>query len=568
MQNFLESYWIKWAWVGWIPWKTLDYSTLKPRVTPNQGVTPNKVEQEPEWNDIDIENALKLKDNWFNPDEIREVVLQAKQEREASAPKLEPKLDSRENISNRKSVLQSFKEWMDNLIWGSLTWNIETAWLVGSWIELQKSLKEKVISDFYNMLPENIKSSVSDYIPEEIKTGEVFSDVLNPLNKSTEIMEWTQGKLWVDTESWLTTTWEFLTPDTFLWIWAGKKLITETPNLLKTWNELIEGWVKELFPKIAWDLPEWEKLITDSVGELLNQNTIKSEYIKPVWNLFKAIWWSVKTKWSRVIRWAEDIKKDIEITANSLIDEWYIPSDVPTLYDNVVNNMKNIYSKKIIPKMEWSEAKISLSQVAEAIQNEYKTDIASELFKWTDENADKVIAFVENLSWVWDVNLLDAENIIQALNAAADYADNTVGWNSFNKAILSALNNLRSQVDNAFSAWWWELSKLKRQWWAMANVRADIAKTAAQLDKKIWESYYSWFWKVSWWADIVKWILSKDFSRISEWFAKIWIWTEIDALKDKNRLVKKAFDKLLKTKKWNIQWATFKVWETPTFITK
>lgn len=397
MRNFLEDYWIKQKMTSNI---SDVQSSLPATTSPIKQNYPIQTE-EPEWDEIDIGNALKLKDNGFNPDEIREVVLQAKQEREASTPKLEPKLDSRENITQRKTILGSFKEKMDNLIWGSLTWLIETWGLIGSASELNKSVKEFLASNIYKNLPDTIKTKIEPLISEEIKSGQTFSDVLSPLNKSTEIKETIQKKLWVDTESWFTTAWEFLTPDIAVSATTAPfKLLSSLPkaSVKMKWvlQDAMEWWIKSV---------SWLKNIDDNTLKLIKENPELA---------LKELEWKVDL-WEVVKKVEDFVKWD-----NALLDEYKALKEL---------------TEQWVEKTSW--------------------DLWASFKELSDTAAINITKSEEELSWVWQLyqNFVWMESWISWWDLADNFVNNIIDKSiKSNKFLstdeLSALEKIKSEINN------------------------------------------------------------------------------------------------------------------------
>ena len=343
------------------------------------------------------------------------------------------------------------------------------------------------------------------------------------------IQQWVKN-IW----TWLTKVWEWLTTTTQWikkWISLAWKSASEQKatilQSLKGWVKELKTWAKEVFWK-WWDSIEIaQKKAFKSMNPTINK-------LSKDRNL-----WILKSKADR---------------ANEVIlEKGYKPTDTSTRVDFHSKAMKETWDDvdKVL-KSSWIDDTIDFKKVWQVIddyltKNPALKDLAPNDYAKLKKLAEEYIA-------LWSKDMMYAENAKQIINWLVK---NWSEWEKLSEAVSSwlrkASRELWKLMDEKLDAIPWQLKQLKKDYWALAETYEDVIKAniVNQRKKGLWlyESYsrLEWFWDIIEWA---LWIFSKPETTLPvvwKWIAKIFLWKQLQKLKDPDILTKDAFETLSKT---------------------
>ncbi len=423
-----------------------------------------------------------------------------------------------------------------NFAWGSATWLIETAWLWASALEFDKRADTLPLNIFYKTLPDSVKDVVKPFLSEDIIRDNPFEGVLSPLEASTQLKEDTQRALWVDTEATATTVGEFLTPDTYLWIWtlfkSGVKLAPKVISWVRTniWN----AW--EYFVKLAWGLRKGSiepdlKLLTENPKKALEQMNITNKELSWILDEIKV---SLPKDAAKEIDQIEKIKMGLKA--------WVIKE-----------------SDKLAE--ESATASISLRTNLETIADKARENIA-------EKSANLKITWAGYRDFVWKQSTIKSEELLPSIesivnkkypNLSTPAQDafnvvkkeiNTISENSSWLVKYEEFQQLRKNIDDNIN--WWDLaSSTKNKWLKTFRWMVDDNLVAKEFPEvKVLDEKFAK--EITELEDIKK-VLGKNWEE-SEGFRKSLInlhkeWNEV-ALNKKANLIWVSPEELKAISKW------------------
>lgn len=511
--NFLEAYWIKKKMTSDLsdkkPINLFDFSNIKKpselmaqkQTKPTQSGFSNVPKtNQIRYNDIDLENAQKLKDLWVPQDKIIELVNKKKQQREwvQEQPKDINDLWLMEESRQRWALAwQSIKgriwevteSWQRPTTWNAMQqaiqplWTaLKTAWsaiwawfdIAGQWLAyITPDVVKDKLSDTWKAIwdktPELVKQSAVTAIKEWWESYNQFKQA-NPF--LADALEWSANiasliPIWKWTQAW-------------------------TKVLKQGWDKLVDTW----------------KVVADKTSTL---------------------WKSIEGKWENfrnAISWLDE--REVMALKNTTRDEWeWIINQAKQAKDNdYIQTPYNEWAKKANEAFKTLENNLDVNQTKriETLQNAWIKSID------TTKVRQDIVADIEktfNIKWAtikewkvkykttpWRESLLDENprNIeaIKLLENATQSRTPLQMMDNIKKMQnliydSNMLNKLGKDMENLITRSIWKLNKsFKEQvWWDYANILDDMAQ-----DIKIKNELVRIFKASSWEEALNRWELA------------------------------------------------------------
>jgi hypothetical protein len=151
----------------------------------------------------------------------------------------------------------------------------------------------------------------------------------------------------------------------------------------------------------------------------------------------------------------------------------------------------------------------------------------------------------QDLRDLWKVDMITIEAIKERLNNQANRWENKL-WEIYDNGIKQISNEIWKAQDNIISEVPWEYKQLKKEFGALKETYSDVLKADIKQQRaKAWNLVKNYS-RISWIADIVKWLFKWDISSAWEWLAKVVWWEVVWKITDKDFLIEQWFKDLAK----------------------
>ena len=440
-------------------------------------------------------------------------------------------------------------------------WWIKRIWEAGEWLANKKYTMPEAFARWWAWALESFFSPLTWVIWEGIETWiEKIPDEIKQkvIEEATPTIEWV--KEWYNNQS----------PEQQrqldnIWVWVDLLLnFVWGKAIEQTWKQTLKQTWKTIW-KTTW---LWKQVITKS-------KDVTKPITKLKWKAWEFIWeqkQAIKTlvwKWEKTVetsqnkafkalnptinklsknRWLKSLQNKANRANEIIVEKWYIPKDTQTRADFHQKAMKDTW-KQIENKIEWNKAKIDFKKVSKSIDDYLKENPALKEINPTDYK--KLVELSKNYSKMGNKDVIFAENAKQILNWMVK---NWGEWEKLSQVVSNwfkrATKNLWEQLDDVLSNIPWEFSKLKKDYWALAETLEDTIKAnIVNLRKKgywLTESYS----RIEWLSDLSEWLFSivgkpsDVVPKVTRWLAKLAVWKRLEQLRDPDILIKDAFETL------------------------
>lgn len=600
--NFLEAYWIKPKMASNIsdkqPINLFDFSNIKkpseimaqPSPT-TSGVSNIPKTNQVRYNDIDLENAQKLKDLWVQQDKIIELVNRKKQEREwvqvqqqpINIPWLDIWVKASEWISEfwRWLKFDTTKKFtwfapVDELVNAlKFAWNIPWDTIQLVW-ELGKMVSNPVwtAKDIETLAWWILEWGINKVLWTDIYTSEEKKAVIWWIKQSLQDNFWTFEKAKETiyqnpTDTLLALQW---------WLNIAKKGITD-PNKLAQIEKIEQAInpiniLKTEVWAVKWAIKWTAQWVWELGTQVLGKTTWTSaETIKTA---FKQ-WWTKEfqsaLKWETtpqdILWWVKQGLEEIKMDKNKLYWEWAKilqanknKLDIWDIQKDLIKTIETDYKVKILNdwKLDFSQSKITWNTSKANIQSMYDDLVAwqdktpdwldtlkqriQDYFRWVEDswNSDRLSTILSNkikdkITWEvpeYKTMMKDYEKVTNDLRDITKTL--SLGKNIQSQTAITKLNSILRDNFTARQ----DMVKLIEQYTGK-NIQAQVAGASLNPALAKWLA-----WVITWWW-IVFWQLANPAFWAWLWLASprlIWeiaktIWVTTNKLNDFITNVKK-----------------------------
>lgn len=385
------------------------------------------------------------------------------------------KEDSQEHTENIDTINKPSESALFNFAVGSLSWNIETVWLIGSVAEIPRWIAKEATSSILSLLPDSLRNKVEIYLPEDYtKRWEWFKSILWPLSASTKVMEEVQRRVGADPEATSTNIGEFLTPDAIFGI----------TTLLKSWFKKIPSFLSKSRTE-GWDVAEWFVKFTGWLNKGSLEKDIKflkdntEQAIKEM-NIEKADLINIVDE---AKKWIPKVKKEelakMDLLKKQIIEAWEVQQKVLTetaeasvaKWANKLDELANIAKTNIdevkggvktigwqYDQFVWKTSSIEWGNLADDFTQKI-LDTNAHLSK---KKKDALVPVIDEITNIVDEAVsknLDWLLKYEDLRAIRQNIDQLINWKTWDWAVNNFLKSVRNTFDSEYIAKQFPISK-------------------------------------------------------------------------------------------------------------
>lgn len=243
------------------------------------------------------------------------------------------------------------------------------------------------------------------------------------------------------------------------------------------------------------------------------------------------------------------IREKLNVANDAIVSQGIKPNNFKEYVDALNTSKKNIWSQ-IQSKLDASKSSIDLGNISDELRK-----IASDknLLRVDKSASKKITSMADNLvANGRNISVLDAEQIKQYLNSELQGA---FGKFNLSKAEQNAkkliTSKIGSQLDNVLSSIPNEFSNLKKTYGAIREMEEDALKRLVVFERQNPESLVDSFSKISGVGNILKGFIpgGGGVSQIAKGVGELALGQIQKRANDADVLIKKAFDRLYKSKK-------------------
>lgn len=475
----------------------------------------------------------RMIDDWIKPEEAVQTLKFA--------------IDKRLNQAPEKSTLQKIATPIVRFargvadVWAWIQEGIDTIW-TKLWLQSDQTAINKKSREQDESTTQKIlwkKAWYEKYVQEWWRIA--WSFIANaPANKL-----WTLGKMAIWAAEWL-LWWATYNLSTGEWVWSPVNLGLSTaigaavPWIVPAYKAIKWWWLRKVYNK-AWEL------VDNAVEWIANPIMWTS---KPLDKLFKA-----QEPRLNQLNKSIDYKKlreNSDIANIEILKAWYKPVDTATRAEAHYNTMKNIWNDEIASKIG-KQYDIDLNPIADEIDAFVKEQKSAWLIK-NEWQLKELIAQSKRFRKIWTVDGAKGEFIKEMINSQINNWWDSSIWDVYKNGMKKASHTLWQILDDTFSAIPWQFSEAKRRFWAMKATLQDVVKADIKNQRAKWLWIEDTFWRIEWFGDIawaLFWLVSwkNPIPWLASGWAKVLMWKVAKKLKDKDFLIQRWFEELIKNMK-------------------
>ena len=426
----------------------------------------------------ELDVARQIKEQWgWREDFLKEIEAIRNEEypTEAKEDAGLPDLATKEEINKEASTLR-------NLWAGAATGLIETVWLAWSALEFWERVDSSPLNVLYKNLPSELQSQLKQYLPENITRENIFEGTLKPLEELSGLKDQAQVALGANPDATATIVGEFLTPDTWLWVWAVsiwiKNLIKKSPTL---WRKLISSltesvskisgkeWLELLKknPEESLRLLKWEGKLDDILVEIEQKVWSNTTEVALFNNLKETILKDLGKSWDDVLLTVERAGSDASLKLREIAD-----IGKQNIADASINlKLTGSWYKEFV----WKFSKVTGEDISESFTEAIIRDFPE--LSWPAKSAlsviDKEITAVAGKN-PWVLKYEQLQQIRKNIDDNINWGDATAGvknkWlktfrDKFDKDIITKEFPEVKTLDAKFSKEIGEIEEMKKTLW-------------------------------------------------------------------------------------------------------